>query len=96
MAFLNKQERDTLKNDLQNMGFDKAKFRLHHMDPDSRLVFFRNVQKVGQWMTRFNLPGLGIQVTLIEAQTTQNDHQKIKSHYDLLDVVVEATANNHR
>ena len=53
------QERDKLLDDLKEMKFNKAKYKLERIDPKGRLVYFRNVQSVGKWMTRFDLNSLG-------------------------------------
>lgn len=94
MAYLNAQERDKLKNELKNMNFNKAKGKLHRLDNKGRLVYFRNNQSVNQWATRFELPGLGTRVTLVESQGTSESRGKFKSEYVLVDVVVEATPDN--
>lgn len=94
MAYLNKQARDALRNELKTIGFNKAKAKLHHMDSKSRLAFFRNVQRVGQWSTRFELPSLGTRVTLIESLSTRENGRKIKTDYELVDVLVDPTPDN--
>jgi hypothetical protein len=94
MNYLNKEEREKLQTELKKMSFNKAKFKLHHMDPKARLAFYRNVQTVGKWMTRFELPSLGTRVTLIENYDEATRDNKIKSEYAMVDVLVEPTADN--
>jgi hypothetical protein len=95
MAYLNQQERERLQEDLKNMSFNRARRRLRGIDPKGRLAFLRNVQNVNQWVTRYELSGLGTRVTLIEAlEMNQRRDGSYRSDYDLLEVVVEPTADN--
>ena len=95
MAFLNQSERDALKKDLLTMSFGPAKRKVRAMDEKGRLVFYRNSQTIGQWVTRFELPSFGTRVTLVESLgTTENKAGKISSDYEFVDVVVEATPEN--
>jgi hypothetical protein len=99
MAFLNKQERDQLENELKGMKFGKATGKLRSMDPNGRLVYYRNVQETGEWNTRYELKGLGARVTLVERQVEKaakvlNFLKTDKLTYDLVDVRVEPTPDN--
>jgi hypothetical protein len=95
MAFLNQSERDALQKDLKSMKFVQAKRKLRGMDKQGRLVFYRNAQTINHWMTRFELPGMGTQVTLIESHAkTEHVSGKFSSDYALTDVIVEPTAAN--
>lgn len=95
MAFLNRSERDALTQELKNMPFGPAKRKLRGMDPKGRLVFYRNNQLVGKWMTRFELPSFGIRATLVEAFAMQaKKNGDINGEYDLIDVIVEPTPDN--
>lgn len=105
MAYLNAAERKALLDELVGMSFGWAKWKLQHLDPQVRLVFYRNVQNVNEWVTRYELPGLGTKVTLVEAKQDGSDQvqgekgsnikeswQKIG--YELKRVIVEPTPNN--
>lgn len=95
MAFLNKTEREQLRDELKKMRFNQAKGKVRGMDPKSRLVYLRNVQNVNQWATRYELPTYGVRVTLLEHHDTKEAKSgKIKSEYDLIDVLVEPTPAN--
>ena len=95
MAFLNKNERDQLRDELKNMRFNRAKGKVRGMDTKSRLVYLRNTQNVDQWFTRYELPTYGVRVTLVEHYDTKEAKSgKIKSNYDLVDVLVEPTTEN--
>jgi hypothetical protein len=95
MPFLNQSERDALTQELKKMPFGPAKRKLRGMDPKGRLVFYRNNQRIGQWLTRFELPSFGIRATLVEAFGMQaKKNGDINSQYELVDVVVEPTADN--
>jgi hypothetical protein len=94
MAYLNAEQREKLVNELKGMAFNKAKGKVRGMDQNSRLVFYRNAQGVGRWLTRFELPTLGTRVTLVESHKDTDKNGKIKSEYDLAEVIVEALPNN--
>ncbi|MBK9124367.1 MAG: hypothetical protein IPM16_14775 [Chloroflexi bacterium] len=95
MAFLDKNERQKLAEELKDIGFRPAKGKLRRMDPQSRLAFYRNVQTVGRWVTRFDLKGLGTRVTLVE-KLAENEHKsgKMTADYELVEVIVEPTPEN--
>lgn len=96
MAYLNAQERDRLKNDLLNMSYNRAKGRLNSMDPAAKLVYWRNSQRVGEWHTRFDLPGLGTIVSLVEViREKPTDKERVsRRSYEMVDVRVEPMAEN--
>lgn len=94
MAYLNAQERENLRTELKNLSFGAAKFKLHRLDKKGRLAYLRNNQRTGQWMTRFELDGLGTRVTLIERYESIERGGKLRAQFDLLDVVVEPTPEN--
>lgn len=94
MAFLNAAEREALLNELKKMNFKQAKNKLQRMDPKGRLAVYRNVQQPGRWLTRFDLHGLGTRVTLVENKTTYSVAGKTKADFELVEVVVEPTAEN--
>lgn len=95
MAFLTQSERDSLQKELKSMRFGPAKRKVRAMDTKGRLVFYRNNQKIGEFLTRFELPSFGTSVTLVESFGMQeNKSGQIKSEYDFVDVIVEPTADN--
>jgi hypothetical protein len=94
MAYLNEQQRLSLLNELKDMKFNKAKGKVRGMDPKSRLAFYRNAQGVGRWMTRYDLPTLGTRVTLVESHQDKGDGSKVKSEFEMVEVIVEPTADN--
>lgn len=97
MAFLNQQERDKLLNELKGMNFNKAKAKVRRLDPKGRLAYLRNVQNsANQLYTRYDLPGLGARVTLIEQETEKpiKDSNKLKAEFELMDVIVEPMPEN--
>lgn len=91
MAYLNEQQRAQLRDELKNLKFNQAKGRLRRMDPKARLVFYRNSQQVGRWLTRYDLESLGTRVTLVE-ENHVND--RMRSEWELVDVKVEPTPDN--
>lgn len=94
MAYLNKSEREALYDELKNMKFNQAKWKLSRLDPKGRLAFLRNAQATGKLLTRYELAGLGTRVTLVEEHNTKVKDAKIKGDYVLVDVIVEPTPDN--
>lgn len=95
MAFLNTEERAKLRQDLQKMSFGAAKRKLHRLDPKARLVYLRNNQRTGVYYTRFELPGMGTRVTLVEHfDMDQKADGRFMSDFEFVDVVVEPTPEN--
>lgn len=94
MAYLNEQERDNLLDELKDMKFNRAKYRLARMDPKGRLAYFRNVQMSGEWHTKYVLEGLGTIVTLVETNQSANTEARNKQHYEFVNIIVEPTATN--
>lgn len=97
MAYLNAQQREQLRQELLPLKLGKAKGRVKGMDRKSRLVLYRNMQRVGQFTTLYELPSLGIKVALIEGEEIGDaikDGAAFKKKYDLLDVTVEPTPDN--
>ncbi|GIL12545.1 MAG: hypothetical protein BroJett038_12650 [Chloroflexota bacterium] len=91
MAYLNEQQRAQLRDELKNLKFNQAKGRLRRMDPKARLVFYRNSQQVGCWLTRYDLESLGTRVTLVEQNRVSSS---MRSEWELVDVKVEPTPDN--
>jgi hypothetical protein len=95
VTHLNKNERESLRNDLLKMRFNQAKGKVRGMDTKARLVYLRNVQNVNQWATRYELPSQGVRVTLLEEfDMKEQKSGKLRADYDLIDVLVEPTSEN--
>ena len=96
MAYLNEQDRDKLLNDLVKLPFIKAKNKLRRMDSKARLDVYRNVQRTGEWLTRYDLPSLGTTVTLIESNdSVEGDPaNRGKAKFELQRVIVEPMPEN--
>lgn len=95
MAFLNRQEREQLRDELKKLTFNQAKGRLHRIDPKGRLAYLRNMQGTNKYLTRFELIGMGTRVTLVEhLQEVQKRDGKYRAEYELVDVVVEPRPEN--
>mgnify|MGYP000647166548 CR=1 FL=1 len=92
--YLNQQEREDLAKDLSKLKFGQAKGKIRGMDQHVRMAYIRNVQTVGKWATRYELPSLGTRVTLIESYATDTNKGKTKSDYELVEVIVEPTSEN--
>jgi hypothetical protein len=96
MSYLNADERQKLAQELVNKKFGAAKWKLQHMDPEGRIKFFRNTQRVGYLMTRYELPTYGVLATLYEKHSSSTDPitSKINAKNTLAEVVVEPTTDN--
>jgi hypothetical protein len=91
MAHLNKSERDALLNELWGNRFERCQRILVLKDRSARLKYFRNIQETGRWMTRYVLPTLGTQVTLVEGlNVLANGNRDFK----LNEIIVEPTPDN--
>ncbi len=95
MAYLNSQEREQLAQKLSAMRFNQAKNHLWRLDRQARLRYLRSNQNVGKWETAFDLPGLGARVTLVETRTSEPKGLFARLSYEMVEVVVEATPENH-
>ena len=95
MAYLNAQQREALANELAKMKFNKAKAKVRSLDANTRMVYHRNSQGVGRWMTRYDLPTLGTRITLLETHQDATHEGKIKSEFEMSEVTVEALAGNN-
>ncbi len=95
MPYLNDAQREQLLNDLKRLKFNQAKGRVRGMDPKNRLVYYRNAQGVNRWMTRYDLPTLGTRVTLVETHADVANHGKLKSEFDMAEVIVEPLPGNN-
>lgn len=94
MAYMNKQERDALLDEIKSMKFNQIKGKLLRMDKDSRLAYFRNVQETDRWMTRIVMEGLGTQVTLVETLKQRETADNFNRKYELAEIIVEPTPEN--
>lgn len=91
MAALNEQQRVKLAEELRGMKFRQATGKLRRMDVKGRLAYFRNVQVSGKVYTRYVLPSLGVQVTLVEEDVRKAgpSEGRLKQEFELVDVLVE-------
>jgi len=95
MAFLNQEEREKLADELVNMkNVNRIKGKLRRMDAKGRLAYFRNVQRSGEWHTRFDLIGIGTRVTIVEKLNEEPKGMFNKNEYELLTIIVEPTDEN--
>lgn len=96
MAYLNEQQREELLNDLKDLKFNQAKGKLRRMDPKARLIYMRNAQRTGRWMTRYDLETLGTRVTLVEQNRVldENKNHKLESEWEMVEIVVEPLPDN--
>ena len=91
MAFLNKSERDGFLEELRGKRFERCQRLIVLKDKNVRLKYFRNIQETDRWMTRYVLPDLGTQVTLVEGLNVLADG---KRSFNLSEIIVEPTPDN--
>lgn len=94
MAFLTKDERDALANELANKNFGQIRGAVNRKDNKARLAYFRNVQESGKWMTRYVLETLGTMVTVYEIYEPEKKGWFSKAKYRIEKIVVEPTREN--
>lgn len=102
MAYLTREEREKLLDELKNMSFNRAKGKLRRMDKKGVMAYYRNSQTIGRWMTRFDLHGLGTVVTLVEQEIETPDRTdapgsasvRQKSEPQLVEVIVAPMPEN--
>jgi hypothetical protein len=96
MAYMNAEQRAQLAQELVQLKFNQAKWRLRRMDAQGRLAFFRNTQQIGGLVTRFVLPTYGVSVTLVENYHSEAEPEssKLRAKNSLREVIVEPTADN--
>lgn len=63
---LGEYEINQLAAKLAKMRFNRAKWHVRNLDKKGRLDLFRVVVGTDEWHTRFTLPTLNLQITLVE------------------------------
>jgi hypothetical protein len=103
MAYLNRDEREKLLNELTTMSVSRARGKLRRMDPKVKLAYLRNMQESGEYWTRLDLPTCGVVVTLVERATEKQIADKefsgsmsvrLQPEFYLAEVMVEPTPEN--
>jgi hypothetical protein len=94
MAYLNKQERDQMAQDLKDKTRQQIRGYVNRKDKATRLAFWRNAQESGKWMTRYVLPNLGAIVTVYESLDEKPKGWFNKRDYRIEQIEVEPTPNN--
>ena len=94
MAFLSKDERDALAEEIKNKNFGQIRGYVHGKDSKSRLAYFRNVQESGKWMTRYVMETLGTMVTVYEDLKEEKKGWFSQRKYEIDKIVVEPTKSN--
>lgn len=94
MAYLDYKEREALLNQLKDMNFFWARWKLRRLDPKARLAYFRNAQQTGKLQTRYVLESKGTQVTLVEELVGGPDQPRGRVKKRMTEVIVEPTPDN--
>jgi uncharacterized hydantoinase/oxoprolinase family protein len=67
---LSEKDMQDIAEELIKLKVNKARQRVRRLDADSKMQMYR-VAVLGELLTRFNLPNLGVNVTLVEIQHTE-------------------------
>jgi hypothetical protein len=102
MAYLNREEREKLANELTTMSAAKVRGKLRRMDSGVKLRYLRNAQGSGEYTTRLELPGTGVLVTLVESESEAqvatdkpgSATVRLKPDFRMTQVIVDPTAEN--
>ena len=70
---MNEQEQQALAEHLAKLSYKKARAEIRKLDAAANLKFWRNAVK-NEWQTRYELPNLGIKVTLVEVADREPMH----------------------
>jgi hypothetical protein len=63
---MNERERQALAEHLAKLSYAKARREIRKLDPAANLKYWRNSFGTDIWHTAYELPSLGIKVTLVE------------------------------
>ncbi len=102
MAYLTREERQKLLDDIKDLPFNRIKGKLRRLDKKGVMAVWRNAQTTGKLMTRFDLHGLGTVVTLIEQEIETPNRTdapgsvalRQKSDLELREVIVSPMPEN--
>lgn len=89
---LSEEEMQALADKLVGLKVGKARGQIRRLDPDSQLQMYR-VGVRDELLTRFVLPNLGVQVTLVEDPGTvpeDGDSTRLKATDTFVEARVEA------
>ncbi len=91
MSHMDAEQRQKFASELVNMKYNQAKWKLLRMDAQGRIKYYRNTQRVGYLMTRFELPTYDVRVTIYEVHGSKTDPltSKITGENKLAEVLVE-------
>ena len=70
---MNEQERQTLAEHLAKLNYKKARAEIRKLDASAKLKYWRNSVK-NEWHTLYELPTVGIKVTLVEVAEREPIH----------------------
>jgi hypothetical protein len=102
MAYLNRDEREKLLQELTKMSVSRARGKLRRMDPNVKIAYMRNMQESGEYETRLDMPTCGVVVKLIERETEKQSNAtftgsmvtRAAAEFSLTEVSVEPTPEN--
>lgn len=63
---MDEQDRQSLAKHLAGMKLGKARAEIRRLDPEATLKYFRNAIGKNEWHTSYELPNIGLKVTLVE------------------------------
>lgn len=94
MAYLNKEERDKMAEDIKDKTRQQIRGYVNGKDAKARLAYWRNVQESGKWMTRYVLESLGTIVTIYEVLDDKDHGWFSKRDFKIEQIIVEPTPSN--
>ncbi|MDQ7028173.1 MAG: hypothetical protein Q9P01_11260 [Anaerolineae bacterium] len=94
MAYLNKQERDQMAEEIKDKSPSQIRGYVNGKDKKARLAYWRNVQESGKWMTRYIMDSLGTMVTIYETFDEESKGWFNQRKYRVAQIVVEPSPNN--
>ena len=63
---MDEQDRQSLAKHLAGMKLRRARNEIRRLDPNATLKYYRNAIGKNEWHTAYELPNIGLKVTLVE------------------------------
>lgn len=88
---MDEQERLKLAQHLASLKYGKARSEILKLDPGARLKFWRNAVGYKEWHTTYELPNLGLRITLVEDPIKEaiSDSHLVRSKPEYVEARVE-------
>lgn len=63
---MNEQEQQALAEHLASLSYKKARAEIRRLDTEANLKYWRNAMRTNEYHTAYELPNIGLKVTLVE------------------------------